>query len=142
MVLQDLQSTSSGQNPSPSHTSLIVPTLLHACNAVGRGEERFNQPRSWTKPEEGETPSHHLTIDLLSVSQLNSAMSRFEEASSLHTAIRALRLRGQTFPPNLTPEQLAKRSQVIETMCQLLEKSRNETIELGIHEWTLSADER
>ena len=69
------------------------------------------------------------------MSQLNSALSRFEEAASIHTAIHALRLRAGSVTPGLTDEQRAKRLGLIELMCSLLEKSRDEAVELGIHEW-------
>lgn len=62
-------------------------------------------------------------------------MSRFEEASELHRAVRTLRLRAQTRLPQLSDEQHAKRLVMIETFCALLEKSRDEAVDLGIHEW-------
>jgi hypothetical protein len=72
------------------------------------------------------------------VSKLNEAISRFEEAASIHTAIRCLRLRAESTPTGMAPETQAKRIALISTMCSLLERSRDETIELGILQWEQS----
>jgi len=62
-------------------------------------------------------------------------MSRFEEASSLHNAVHVLQLRAQSATPTLSLEQRAKRIAMIEIMCGLLSKARDDAIALGIHEW-------
>lgn len=62
-------------------------------------------------------------------------MSRFEEASAYHHAIHALNLRAQTIQPGLTEEQQLKRLSLVSTMIRLLEKARDEAVELGIVEW-------
>ena len=63
-------------------------------------------------------------------------MSRFAEASAVHSAIHALRLRSQVLQPGLTEDQQAQRLRLIETMCRLLAKHRDEMIDLGIVEWS------
>ena len=75
------------------------------------------------------------------MSQLNSAMTRFDEASSYHSAIHALRLRSESAMPTLTEEQRLKRIALIDIMIGLLEKSRDDCVRLGIHEWAQAHQE-
>lgn len=66
---------------------------------------------------------------------LNVAMSRFSEAAAYHEAIHALRLRRNSVTPNLTDEQRAKRLAMIDVMAGMLERARDEMVEMGIGEW-------
>jgi len=70
------------------------------------------------------------------MSLLNSAMSRFEEATQMHGAVRTLRLRASKINPAHTAEQAEKRIAMIELMCGLLEKARDDALDLGLHEYT------
>lgn len=83
----------------------------------------------------GSIPSSVITLAPSGVSQINAAVTYFEEACAYKRAIHALTLRASSAQPGLSEAQLAQRKMIIAVACKLLEDEIAQLIPLAITTW-------